>query len=255
MIQQPLLLVTIYITAAASLRMLVNNRVTNTIFAIVLIASSGYIIRYHSRNLSVGWNRCQSLVASLVGRGTSHQAKLDGSYPELTLLDQDGNPTRLSDFRGKVLLIEYVGMSCPACIALSGGHRRGGFDNNAPQADLDSIRSYAIAYGNVNWNDKDLVFVQILLFNPSMQAPTQADAARWAKHFGFKRSANRIVLTGTPEMASNEYRQLIPGFQLVDRNFILRADSTGDFPVHDLYTELLPMLGNLLSARPSSSFD
>ena len=41
--------------------------------------------------------------------------------------------------------------------------------------------------------------------------------------------------------------RMIPGFQLVDRDFVLRSDSTGHRPTHNLYTELLPMVGELLT--------
>jgi hypothetical protein len=37
--------------------------------------------------------------------------------------------------------------------------------------------------------------------------------------------------------------KMIPGFQLVDRAFILRADATGHTPTHNLWEDLLPMLG------------
>ena len=33
---------------------------------------------------------------------------------------------------------------------------------------------------------------------------------------------------------------MVPGFQLVDRRFVLRWDATGHSPRHNLYTELLP---------------
>src|SRR5262245_47616048 len=41
-------------------------------------------------------------------------------FPDMELADQDGKATRLSEFKGKVLLVEPVGMACPACQAFSG---------------------------------------------------------------------------------------------------------------------------------------
>jgi len=75
-----------------------------------------------------------------------------------------------------------------------------------------------------------------------MEAPSEEEVAAWAKHFKLYRSNGDIVLAGTPSMATRESYDLIPGFQLIDKNFILRSDSTGREPQDDLYTRLLPML-------------
>src|SRR5579885_426641 len=42
------------------------------------------------------------------------------AYPDLKLLDQDGHEVALSSFKGKVILLEPVGMTCAACNAYSG---------------------------------------------------------------------------------------------------------------------------------------
>jgi hypothetical protein len=54
------------------------------------------------------------------------------------------------------------------------------------------------------------------------------------------------VLGGSPELANANSQVLIPGFQLIDRNFVLRMDSTGENPANDLYRELLPNIGKLI---------
>jgi len=41
---------------------------------------------------------------------------------------------------------------------------------------------------------------------------------------------------------------MIPGFFLIDKDFILRSDSTGHRPKHNLYTQLLPELSVLLQS-------
>ena len=43
-------------------------------------------------------------------------------YPNLVLKDQTGQVTALSDFRGKVILVEVVGLTCRACHAFAGGN-------------------------------------------------------------------------------------------------------------------------------------
>ena len=81
-----------------------------------------------------------------------------------------------------------------------------------------------------------------------MRAPCAGDAKDWATHFGLRRAENHIVLAGLPSMIGQESYEMIPGLQLIDRDFMLRADSTG--PVnqrHDLYRELLPRISAMLS--------
>jgi len=80
-----------------------------------------------------------------------------------------------------------------------------------------------------------------------MKAPTSKDAKEWADHFHMKRSQNHIVLAGTKEFIGKASYNLIPGFQLIDKNFVLRADSTGHNPRHDLWRYLLPMMPKLIS--------
>ncbi|MBI2480030.1 MAG: hypothetical protein HYV60_15785, partial [Planctomycetia bacterium] len=109
-----------------------------------------------------------------------------------------------------------------------------------------SIESYAEQFGHVRLDDERIVRVQLLLFNQEMQAPSQAEATAWAEHFQMRRSRNEIVLVGTPSMATKASRDLIPGFQLIDQRFILRADSTGHTPADNLYTKLLPQIRKLL---------
>ncbi|MDH3285081.1 MAG: hypothetical protein OEQ13_10100, partial [Acidobacteriota bacterium] len=61
-------------------------------------------------------------------------------YPDLELLDQTGRRMRLSELSGRPILLEPVGMSCPACQAFSGAHRDGvgPFGDVRPQQGLGS---------------------------------------------------------------------------------------------------------------------
>jgi thiol-disulfide isomerase/thioredoxin len=170
---------------------------------------------------------------------------LNAEYPDLQLVDQTGQATRLSDYRGKVILVELVGTPCGACQAYSGGHERGTYRGGKCQANLESIEIYAKRYGGFDLKNKNVVLVQVLLFNESMQAPTVEDAAAWAKHFGMDRAKNQIVLVGLPAMATRQSFDMIPGFHLVNREFKLDRESNGLSPRHNLYTELLPRMGRL----------
>lgn len=164
-------------------------------------------------------------------------------YPDLKLVDQTGATTRLADFRGKVILVELIGIPCGACQAFAGAHKKGAFRGAKVQSNLESIHVYARKYGRFDLNDDRVVFVQILLFNTNLQAPTLAEARAWADHFGMDRSKNRIVLAGSDSLATKQSYNLIPGFHLINRDFVLIRDSSGHHPTHNLYTDLLPAMG------------
>ena len=70
-------------------------------------------------------------------------------FPPLQLVDQTGKRVSMSEFRGKVILVEYVGMTCPACHAFAGAHTRGSFEGVRPQAGLESIETYFSRYAGV----------------------------------------------------------------------------------------------------------
>jgi hypothetical protein len=173
-------------------------------------------------------------------------------YPDLELIDQTGRPVRLSSFKGSVLLIEPIGMTCPACQAFAGAHRLGPYGGIAPQGGLPSIEELVPQYARgVSLSDDRIVFVQLLLYSMTMGAPTPEDARKWAAHFRADRAKNHIVLAGTREFIGQASYDMIPGFQLVDRNFILQVDATGHRPRHNLFTQLLPALPRLLEEPPA----
>ncbi|HEY7651815.1 MAG TPA: hypothetical protein VIG07_03245 [Methylomirabilota bacterium] len=179
--------------------------------------------------------------------------RLGEPYPDLELIDQTGQPVRLSSFKGSVMLIEPVGMTCPACQSFAGAHRLGSYEGVAPQEGLPSIEELLPRYAQgLSLSDDRIVFVQLLLYSMSMGPPTPADARQWAEHFRVDRGKNHVVLAGTKELLGQASYDMIPGFHLVDRNFILQVDSTGHRPRHDLFTELLPMVPRLLGPRAAA---
>ncbi len=200
------------------------------------------------------------LLVLLVGCGDRESSKpshpwpsaIGKPYADLKLLDQTGKRVSLASFKGRVLLIEPIGMNCPACQAFAGGLKKeiGPFSGVAPQANLASIEELLPRYaGGIRLDDDRIVYIQLLLYGMSMQAPTADDANQWAKHFKMDRSKDRIVLAGESYLVGDGSYNLIPGFQLVDQNFVLVSDSTGHQPKDDLYTKLMPMLEQILSRK------
>lgn len=166
-------------------------------------------------------------------------------FPDLVLADQKGATTRLSDFAGKVILVEYAAIPCKGCQAFAGGKERGGFGGFQAQPGLESAEFYARQIANVRLGSDQVVFVQVLLYGKDLSSPTASEVAGWAEHFGMERDENKVVLRGDPSMLSRQTYDMIPGFQLIDRDFVLRSDSCGHEPQDDFYQHLLPMLGEL----------
>jgi hypothetical protein len=149
-----------------------------------------------------------------------------------------------------VILVEPVGMACKACVAFAGGHHTGAFRGIAPQGDLSWIGEYARTYGGVDLGLEPIVLVQVLFYDKDLRAPSAEDAGSWARHFGLDRSQNHVVLVAEPCLLGPQTYDMIPGFQLIDKSFVLRYDSTGHKPRHELYRELLPNIRRLLDESP-----
>lgn len=182
---------------------------------------------------------CQTAVA----KGT-WPPKVGMPYPDLKLLNQDGEMTKLSSFKGKVIIVEPIGMTCPACNAFADVEGVGGFKGNQQQAGIHNFKKLAKSYGRVQLPNRDVVVIHLLLYNQKMKPPTLKDAKAWAQHFGLSTFNNEYVLVGKKK---HQVYELVPGFQLINRDFTLVSDSTGHHPKHDMYRDLFPKLGRLLS--------
>lgn len=220
---------------------------TTVLFSVFLIAAvGGFYCQRSGIDVRSAIGKYVPGVASDPNADVTWPPQVGQPYPDLTLTDLDGHPVRLSDFRGRVLIIEPVGMSCKGCLAFSGGHNLGQFDGHQPQPGLDSFEAYFRRFAGHSLSDDRLEFIQILFFGPDgRRAPSLADAQRWARHFGPALPDNATVLFAGAGLIGRETAAMIPGFQLVDRNFVLRCDS-GKPPRQDLYRELLPMVPDVL---------
>ncbi|MBX9691149.1 MAG: hypothetical protein K2Z81_02125, partial [Cyanobacteria bacterium] len=172
---------------------------------------------------------------------------LNRLYPDMELVDQDGAKVRLSSFKGKIIIVEPIGMSCPACQAFAGASRPGAhaYGGVQPQSGLKSFEEYLQEYVGTSLSNPKIVFVQLILYNQSLQAPSPREIQAWAKNFGMSTRLNRYVLAGQPNMVNTNSYNMIPGFQLIDQRFVLRSDATGHNPQNDLFRHLFPTLKTL----------
>ena len=167
------------------------------------------------------------------------------TYPEIELCDLTGKKVKLSSYAGRVILLEPIGMSCPACQAYVGGEKKGGINGVTPQGGTSSLESYLAAAG-VSPTDTRVVHVQLLLYGPNLGVPTLAEAQAWAKHFDFGRRSNEVLLVGDQRYINQHSYDMIPGMQLIDKNFVLVCDATGHNPRSSLFSELIPSVSKLL---------
>ena len=168
------------------------------------------------------------------------------TFPNIEFIDQNGNSFQMSELYDSVVLIEYIGMTCAACQAFSGAHEVGSLKNVKPQSGLSSIKELFPKYTGLSLEDNRIEFVQILLYSMTMDSPTPAHASNWASHFGFNRYNNEIIVVPKMDSRGKGSFNLIPGFQLLDKNHIVQKDITGHNPRHSLHKELLPFINKLL---------
>ncbi len=174
--------------------------------------------------------------------------KAGEKFPDLCLKDTNGKDVHLSNFEGKVVLIEEIAMDCPACNAFCGANKseiKGAFSGASAQKGLPAIDDYLQGAG-IDIKNPNYVKVDLILFNIKNQAPTPEEAREWCKHFNIVENAHHVVLIGDKSMIGHDSFDLIPGFQLLDQKLVLCSDSVGHNPKDDLWTVLVPKLKLML---------
>jgi hypothetical protein len=163
-------------------------------------------------------------------------------FPDIELVDAAGAIHRLNEFKGRPILVEFIGMTCLACQSWSGGQ----FEHPPAQGNGFSIEKDVAQYArNLNLSDKRVWFVQVLLYNMQMQTPTSEDVARWKKRYEINRGENYFVFAPKNDLRGRASFDLIPGFQLVDHKMTVLKDATGHSPKDNLYTDLLPLFATI----------
>ena len=101
--------------------------------------------------------------------------ELGKSYPDLHLVDHLGRPFELSSLKGKIILLEPIGMDCPACQAFCGGNSKGGLGGVKPQSNLPSMEEAFAKYtGGCSYWDDRIAHVQLLLYDMSKKPTAPA---------------------------------------------------------------------------------
>lgn len=172
------------------------------------------------------------------------------AYPDIEMIDAAGARRKLSEFKGKVIVLKLIGMSCPACNAFSGAKEKGGYHGVKPQPGLESFDAYFYqTTKGASLSDGRIAVVNLLLYNTDMKAPSPEEVKQWTEHFKLNEKSNHYVFSGGAVLATKENMELIPGFQLIDPSFVLHKDSSGHHPKQDLYRDLFPAIPALLKGK------
>ena len=172
---------------------------------------------------------------------------LGAQFPKVALTDHDGRPFTFESLRGRPVLVEFVAMTCAACQAWSGAHNYGVYEGLAAQAGLKSIEDYYRQFTNgLDLFDGKIAFVQLVVYDTALAAPSRESLTAWRKHFHFDQHRSVFVVTGGEPLCNSESFKRTPGFALLDREGVVRFEALGHTPRHNLYTELLAGVRPLL---------
>ncbi len=174
--------------------------------------------------------------------------KMNHPYPDLELLDRDGRTFKLSDLKGYVIVMSYVDMSSPTSQAQAGAAVTGAYGIT------NEIDKYAEPFTQVVRknapNDftlpNDVVLeIDVLVYAQDGSQATLADVDKWAEHFDLDLEHGIIVAVPKKDIRGEEVQIILTGYQLVDQHKMLRVDSAGMEPKHNLKMTLVPLLSKL----------
>ncbi|MCB0322438.1 MAG: ankyrin repeat domain-containing protein [Bdellovibrionales bacterium] len=182
--------------------------------------------------------------------------KVGEAYPELFLVDVHGRPIDLKAEKGKVTIIEFAAVACPASQAFSGAHQFGVFRNQSVQPGLPAFSEIFERYsGGFSLDtDGDLFnYVLVLALNEHNTPANGDDLRAWGEHFHID-DLPHVRLARLSEQATQEITaRAIPGFQILDGEGILRHSLLD--PAHQarLYSDVLPSLAQLIAHDSAAS--
>ena len=116
--------------------------------------------------------------------------------PDFTLLDLDGNEVRLSEFQGRVVLVNFWATWCPPC--------------RAEMPDIESLYQ--------EYKDKGLVVIGIDIGEP------EATVRQFVQRGGYSWT---FVLDSTGTVAANYNIRAIPTSFFIDREGVIQAVNIG----------------------------
>ncbi|HWP39808.1 MAG TPA: thioredoxin family protein [Tepidisphaeraceae bacterium] len=138
-----------------------------------------------------------SLAGSDKDKASAAKAKIGAPAPDFALQDQDGNTVRLSDFAGKIVVLEWFNDECPVVVR----HYR-----NGPNGGMNALAS--------KYMDKGVVWLAI----NSTKNKTNADNKKAAQEL----NVNRPILNDASGEVGHLYGATnTPGMYVINKDGIL----------------------------------
>lgn len=175
-------------------------------------------------------------------------AKMNKPYPEIELIDRDGKAFKLSNHKGKVIILSFIDMSSPVSQAQAGAGLSGAYGLTQETDKLAEPFSETLRKGDVDLTlpNDDVVEINVLVYAQDGAQTTVDNADSWANHFDLEREKGVVVAIPQKDIRGEESEKIINGFQLLDKNHILRVDSSGSEPKHNLRMTFIPLVPKLL---------
>ncbi|RMG41610.1 MAG: hypothetical protein D6719_08165 [Candidatus Dadabacteria bacterium] len=172
---------------------------------------------------------------------------LNSVYPRLVLPTLAGKRFPLERLKGRPFIVEYADARSPVSQGLAGVNMFRPIFGVSPNISIQPIASYFKRYtGGITISSPDFIYVHILLTGPDGKAPTRDVLRHWVSHFRLKRGPNHIILGGHPDLLTYNVRKIAPGFQVIDRNFVVRASATGIPGDQVIKGTILPELSHII---------
>ncbi len=200
----------------------------------------------------------QNILMILEGKDVTDKAGSDGMehwppkmnqpYPDLELLDRSGRAFRISDLGGYIIVISYIDMSSPVSQAQAGAAVVGAYGGTKEIDKYSESFSQVVRKNAVNGfslpND-NVLEINVIVYGQDGSQATLNDADSWAKHFDLDLDRGIIVAVPKKDLRGKDVQEILTGYQLVDRHMMLRVDSAGTEPKHNLKMTLVPLLTKL----------
>lgn len=175
--------------------------------------------------------------------------RMNKLYPEIELLDKEGRAFKISDLKGYVVVMSYIDMSSPICQAQAGAAATGAYGSlkdvdKYSEPFTETLRKNSLEEFTLP-ND-GVLEVDVLVYTQDGSQPSLDDAGKWADHFDLGLTKGAIVAVPKASMQNKKTDSMICGYQLIDKNMMLRVDSAGPEPKHNLKMTLVPLLPKLL---------
>ena len=210
---------------------------------VVLVGLSLYVLGFFSLPYVFPGLQTPS-IESVAGEFT-----IGHSYPEITFYDRNNNPVQLSEASGKIRIIEFAAVACPASQSFSGAHQFGTYGNHSSQKGLPSFSQIFRRYSDGFSLEEDtglFEYYRVLVLDGAAKASSQQTLVDWGKHFQIQEPGTVRLLRLDESHSELIAASSIPGFQIIDSRGILIHNLLDRQSQASLYDKVLPSLSKLV---------